>query len=54
MTDKVFEYVRWAAYLAPDYNPGEDEKPTAYIAVYGDLSIKKQGGFGPPYCCYIF
>ena len=43
MTDKVFEYVRWAGYLAPDYNPKEDEKPTAYIAVYGDLSIKKQG-----------
>lgn len=43
MTDKVFELVRWAAYLAPEYNPAEDEKPTAYIAVYGDTSIKKQG-----------
>ncbi len=43
MTDKMFELVRWAAYLAPDYNPKEDEKPTAYIAVYGDTSIKKQG-----------
>ena len=43
MCDKMFSLVRWAAYLAPDYNPKEDERPTAYIAVYGDTSIKKQG-----------
>lgn len=43
MCNKMFELVRWAAYLAPDYNPEADERPTAYIAVYGDTSIKKQG-----------
>ena len=43
MTEKIFPLVKWAAYLAPDYNPKEDERPTAYIAVYGDTSIKKQG-----------
>lgn len=36
MADKMFELVKWAGYLAPDYNPKEDERPTAYIAVCRD------------------
>lgn len=41
MTEKIFPLVKWAAYLAPDYTPQETERPTAYIAVFGDTSIKK-------------
>ena len=33
---KMFELCKWAGYLAPDYNPKEDERPTAYIAVCRD------------------
>ncbi len=43
MTDKMFELVKWAGYLAPDYNPKEGEKPTAYIVVCADTSIRKNG-----------
>lgn len=43
MAEKIFENVKWAGYLAPDYNPKENERPVAYIAVFGDLSIKKSG-----------
>lgn len=40
---KIFPLVRWAAYLAPDYNPKEEERPVAYVAVFGDTNIKKSG-----------
>lgn len=43
MTDKMFELVKWAGYLAPDYNPKEEEKPTAYIVICADTSIRKNG-----------
>jgi len=43
MTERLFPLVKWAAYLAPDYIPKEGEKPTAYIAVFSDLSIRKSG-----------
>lgn len=36
MADKMFELVKWAGYLAPDYNPKEGERPVAYIAVCSD------------------
>ncbi|MBQ2695786.1 MAG: nitroreductase family protein [Clostridia bacterium] len=38
MVAKMFELVKWAGYLAPDYNPKEGERPTAYIAVCSDTS----------------
>ena len=41
ITEKIFPLVKWAAYLAPNYTPKENERPTAYIAVFGDTSIKK-------------
>lgn len=31
--DIVFPRLRWAAYIAPDGNPSEEEKPAAYIIV---------------------
>lgn len=43
MCDRIFPLVRWAAYLAPEYNPKEDERPVSYVAVFGDTSIKKAG-----------
>ena len=43
MNDKIFENVKWAGYLAPDYNPKEDERPTAYIIVCVDRHISKNG-----------
>ena len=41
MTDKVFSLVKWAAYLAPDYNPKETERPTAYVVVCADTTLRK-------------
>lgn len=43
MVTKVFEQVKWAGYLAPDYNPKENERPTAFIAVCVDNNISKAG-----------
>lgn len=40
---KVFECVKWAGYLAPDYNPKENERPTAFIAVCIDTDISESG-----------
>lgn len=42
-TDRLFPLVKWAGYLAPDYNPKEDERPTAYIIVLGDSDIRENG-----------
>lgn len=39
LTDNVFPHTKWAGYLA-DGTPKENERPTAYIAVLGDKSIK--------------
>lgn len=36
MAEKMFALVKWAGYLAPDYNPKEGERPVAYIAVCAD------------------
>ena len=43
MVDKVFNHVKWAGYLAPGYNPKENERPTAFIIVLGDKSIRESG-----------
>jgi nitroreductase len=39
MLDKIFPNTKWAALLS-DGTPKENERPTAYIAVLGDSSIK--------------
>ena len=31
--EKIFPNVRWARYIAPEGNPKEDERPTAYIII---------------------
>ena len=43
MTDKMFPLVKWAGYLAPEYNPKDDERPTAYIVVCADTGIRQNG-----------
>lgn len=43
MTDKIFPHVKWAGYLAPNYNPKENERPTAYIAICSDKNIRETG-----------
>lgn len=43
MSEKMFPLVKWAGYLAPDYNPKEGERPTAYIVVCADTTIRKSG-----------
>ena len=39
MVKKLFELVKWAGYLAPEYNPKEGERPMAYIVVCSDTNI---------------
>lgn len=43
MVEEMFKLVKWAGYLAPDYNPKEGERPTAYIVVCADTEIRKSG-----------
>ena len=40
----VFPHIKWAGYLE-NGAPGEGEQPTAYIAILGDINIKKNGAF---------
>lgn len=39
LCDRIFPNTKWAAYL-PDGTPKETQRPTAYIMVLGDKSIK--------------
>ncbi len=43
MAEKMFPLVKWAGYLAPDYNPKEGERPMAYVIVCADKTIRKNG-----------
>jgi len=43
MVNKVFENVKWAGYLAPQYNPKDNERPTAFIVVLADTNIRASG-----------
>jgi nitroreductase len=40
---KVFENVKWAGYITPAGNPGENEKPVAFIIILADTSIRASG-----------
>ncbi len=43
MSEKMFPLVKWAGYLAPMYDPKEGERPTAYVVVCADTTIRKNG-----------
>ena len=43
MSEKIFPFVKWAGYLAGEYNPKDGEHPTAYVAVCADTSIRQSG-----------
>ncbi len=44
MLEKIYPTTKWAGYLE-NGAPKENERPSAYIAVLGDTSIKENGGF---------
>lgn len=41
LLSKIYPYTKWAGYLL-DGEPAEDERPAAYIAILGDLTLKKE------------
>lgn len=41
--DRIFEQVKWAGYIAPAGNPGEGERPVAFIIILADTEIRKSG-----------
>lgn len=41
---KIFPYTKWSGYH-PEDAPGEEEQPTAYIAILGDKDIKQNEKF---------
>lgn len=43
LLSSIFDTIGWAAYIKPEGNPKEDERPTAYIVVLADTEIKKVG-----------
>lgn len=43
VVEAVFKHVKWAAYIAPAGNPGENEKPVAFIVMLADTEIRKSG-----------
>lgn len=44
LADAIFPFTKWAGYLAPNYNPKENEIPVAYIVLLCDQEIKKEAG----------
>lgn len=40
MLSDIFPHTKWAGYLPETGTPKEDERPTAYIAILGDKSLK--------------
>jgi nitroreductase len=41
--EMLFEATAWAAYIKPQGNPAEGERPVAYIVALADTHIKKTG-----------
>ena len=41
MLDKIFPHTKWAGYLPETGTPDKSERPTAYIAIWGDKALKQ-------------
>ncbi len=41
--EQMFQHVRWAGFIAPYGNPGDNEKPVAYIVILADTAVKETG-----------
>jgi nitroreductase len=41
--EKMFQNLKWAAYIAPERTPKEGEKPVAYIVILVDSEIRSSG-----------
>jgi nitroreductase len=41
--EKIFQNLKWAAYIAPEGTPKEGEKPVAYIVILIDTEIRTSG-----------
>ncbi len=39
--DRIFPLLKWAAYITPNGNPAEDERPTAYLIVLINKEMNK-------------
>jgi len=46
LKEKVFPNIAWAAYIKPEGNPGEGEKPAAYIIILANRNISRMPGMG--------
>ncbi|MBO3803272.1 MAG: nitroreductase family protein [Candidatus Brockarchaeota archaeon] len=44
VADEVFKTLRWAAYIAPEGDPKEGERPVAYIVVLLNRKKRETGG----------
>jgi len=44
LCDAIFPTLGWAGYIKPKWCPSEDERPTAYIAIFLDKNITPKGG----------
>ena len=44
LVKNIFGYTKWSGYH-PENAPNENEQPTSYVAMLGDLTIKENGNF---------
>lgn len=41
--EQFFKFVKWAGYIAPAGNPGEGERPVAYLVILLDTQLRETG-----------
>lgn len=40
---QFFNFIKWAGYIAPAGNPGDSERPVAYIVILLDTQVRENG-----------